>query len=255
MTTKAKTWVLLRGLAREHRHWGDFPEKLQRHFPGSQVVTPDLPGNGNHAGITSPANIRDMLLFLRKDIASVISRGPVHIIGLSMGGMLAIEWMSSFPEECAAGVLINTSLKGTSPHYHRLRPRNYHRTLYALFTRNRHAREKAILQMTSNLYPNAESLLRRWVSYTEENTVSSLNTLRQLIAASRYPIPRQKPDVPILLLSSQHDKLVNPRSSASIAQNWSLPLATHPLAGHDIPLDDPEWVCSEIEHWLSGKPL
>mgnify|MGYP001814276757 FL=1 len=255
MTTKLKTWVLLRGIAREHRHWEDFPGELQRHFPGSLVYTPDLPGNGKHAGITSPASIRDMLMFLRDDIASVISRGPVHIIGLSMGGMLAIEWMNSFPEECAAGVLINTSLKGISPHYHRLRPRNYQRFLYALFTRNRYARENTILQMTSNLYPHPEPLLQRWASYAEENTVSPLSTVRQLIAASRYPVPELKPDVPILLLSSQNDKLVNPQSSASLAQYWSLPLATHPLAGHDIPLDDPEWVCNRIEHWLSGKQL
>ena len=195
-----------------------------------------------------------MLLFLRKDIASVISRGPVHIIGLSMGGMLAIEWMNSFPEECAAGVLINTSLKGISPYYHRLRPRNYHRILYALFTRNTYAREKAILQMTSNLYPHPESLLEHWVSYAEENTVSQLSTLPQLYAASRYPVPRLKPDVPVLLLSSQNDKLVDPKSSVSLAKYWSLATATHPLAGHDIPLDDPDWVCNKIEHWLSGKP-
>lgn len=251
MTTKVKTWVLLRGLTREHRHWEDFPIKLQQYFPDAQVVTPDLPGNGNHADMTSPARIQDMMLFLREDIASIISCGPVHIIGLSMGAMVAIEWMKSFPEECVASVLINTSLKGASPFYHRLRPQNYYLILYSLFTGNKHSREKTILQMTSNLYPDTESLLQRWVSYAEENAVLQSNALRQLIAASRYRLPKLKPDVPILLLSSKNDKLVNPQSSVSLAQNWILPLATHPLAGHDIPLDDGDWVCEKINHWFA----
>ena len=42
MTDKVKTWVLLRGLAREHRHWEDFPEKLQQCFPDAQIITPNL---------------------------------------------------------------------------------------------------------------------------------------------------------------------------------------------------------------------
>ena len=132
MSNKVKTWVLLRGLTREHRHWEDFPEKLQQCFPGAQIITPDLPGNGDHADLISPTSIQDMMLFLRNDIASSIAGGPVHIIGLSMGAMVAIEWMKSYPQECAASILINTSLKGISPFYHRLRPENYYRILYSL---------------------------------------------------------------------------------------------------------------------------
>ncbi len=253
MTEKVKTWVLLRGLTREHRHWEDFPAKLQQCFPDAQIITPDLPGNGEHADIISPASIQDMMLFLRKDIASTIAGGPVHIIGLSMGAMVAIEWMKSYPQECAASILINTSLKGISPFYHRLRPENYYRMLYSLFTSNNYRREKMILQMTSTLYPDTEQLLQRWVSYAEENTVLASNALRQLLAASRYCSPKQKPNVPILLLRSKNDKLVNSQSSVSLAQSWLLPIETHPLAGHDLPLDDGDWVCQKINHWFANE--
>ena len=250
MSNKVKTWVLLRGLTREHRHWEDFPEILQQCFPGTQIITPDLPGNGDHADLISPTSIQDMMLFLRKDIASTIASGPVHIIGLSMGAMVAIEWMKYYPQECASSILINTSLKGISPFYHRLRPENYYRILYSLFTSNNYRREKMILQMTSNLYPNTEKLLQRWVSYAEENTVLPSNAFRQLLAASRYSVPRQRPSIPILLLSSKNDNLVNSQSSVSLAQNWLLPLETHPLAGHDLTLDDGDWACQKINHWL-----
>ncbi|MBG7609794.1 MAG: alpha/beta hydrolase [Anaerolineae bacterium] len=252
MSNTVKTWVLLRGLTREHRHWDDFTEKLQRCFPDTKIITPDLPGNGDHADLTSPASIRDMMLFLREDIASTITSGPVHIIGLSMGAMVAIEWMKSYPQECAASILINTSLKGINPFYHRLQPKNYCNILYSLFSSNIYRREKFILKLTSNLYPDTDPLLQRWVSYAEENTVLPSNALRQLLAASRYYAPKLKPDVPILLLRSKNDNLVNSKSSVTIAQKWLLPMKTHPLAGHDVPLDDGDWVCQKIHHWLAN---
>jgi alpha-beta hydrolase superfamily lysophospholipase len=124
-----------------------------------------------------------------------------------------------------------------------------------LFTSNDYSREKTILQMTSNLYPDSEQLLQRWVSYAKENKVSATNALYQLIAASRYRSPRSIPDAPILLLSSENDRLVNSRSSVSLAQNWSLPIAIHPSAGHDIPLDDADWVCENIRQWLAGEQV
>jgi pimeloyl-ACP methyl ester carboxylesterase len=253
MADKVKTWVLIRGLTREHRHWEDFPGKLQRCFPDTKILLPDLPGNGDHAGLSSPACIRDMLLSLREDIASELAAGPVHIIGLSMGAMVAIEWMKSYPHECAASILINTSLKGVSPFYHRLRPENYFRIFYSMVTSNHYRREKTILKMTSNLYPDTEQLLRRWVSYAQQSTVLPSNALRQLLAASRYRAPRLKPDVPILLLSSKNDNLVNSQSSVSLAGKWSLPLEIHPHAGHDLTLDDGDWVCQKISHWLADK--
>ncbi len=251
MSNKIKTWVLLRGLTREHRHWEDFPEKLRHCFPGTQIIAADLPGNGDHADLVSPSSIQDMMLFLRNDIASSIASGPVHIIGLSMGAMVAIEWMKSYPLECAASILINTSLKGVSPFYHRLRPGNYHRILYSLFTRDNYRREKTILQMTSNLYPETEQLLQRWVSYADENRVLPSNALRQLLAASRYCAPELRHDTPILLLCSENDNLVNSKSSVSLARKWSLPIETHPHAGHDIPLDDGDWVCQKIKQWIN----
>ena len=251
MSENVKTWVLLRGLTREHRHWEGFPAKLQRYFPSSNIITPDLPGNGKHADISSPKSIQEMILFLRNDIALDISSGPVHIIGLSMGAMVAIEWMRTYPNECAASVLINTSLKGISPFYHRLRPTNYYRILRSIFTGNSARREATILRMTSNLYTDTEQLIHRWQSYAAENTVTASNAFRQLIAASRYRAPEQKPTVPILLLSSKNDHLVNSQSSESIAQSWQLPSEIHPTAGHDIPLDDGDWVCEKITEWLN----
>ena len=55
------SWILLRGLTREARHWGAFTSLLAQRS-GEDVVTLDLPGSGEFAALPSPAlpiRIRD----------------------------------------------------------------------------------------------------------------------------------------------------------------------------------------------------
>jgi len=243
-------WVLLRGLSREARHWGEFPGIFKQYFPQSTFLTPDLPGNGVHHRIKSPTSITEIMEFVRDDIKIQSMQQPVNILALSMGAMLAIEWMKRYPNECHAGVLINTSIKGINPFKHRLRPENYGRIVKdILLYRDVKAKEQCILQLTSNL-PNQQSqLINDWTGFAQSAPVSHLNIFRQLIAASRYRAPEQKPEQPLLLLRSLSDRLVNSASSQAIAQHWDLPLLTHPEAGHDLPLDDPHWVCNNVKSW------
>jgi pimeloyl-ACP methyl ester carboxylesterase len=52
--------------------------------------------------------------------------------------------------------------------------------------------------------------------------------------------------VPLLLLASRGDALVDPRCSLAIAQRWACEIAMHPWAGHDLPLDDADWVVQQV---------
>lgn len=63
------TWILLRGLTRESRHWGDFPELLRAEITGARVIALDLPGNGDLNAMTSPATILDMASLCRAQLA------------------------------------------------------------------------------------------------------------------------------------------------------------------------------------------
>lgn len=49
-----RTWVLLRGLVREQRHWEQFPALLATQLPGDRVLCLDLAGNGVHWRQPSP---------------------------------------------------------------------------------------------------------------------------------------------------------------------------------------------------------
>ena len=70
------TWVLLRGLAREARHWGDFPAALQERTGASRVVALDLPGSGLRGAERSPITVEAMVAECRRALVRAGAPGP-----------------------------------------------------------------------------------------------------------------------------------------------------------------------------------
>jgi hypothetical protein len=61
------------------------------------------------------------------------------------------------------------------------------------------------------------------------------------------------------VLASTGDNLVSWRSSEAIAKRLSLPLKLNEgvgaaAAGHDLPLDQPQWVCDRINELVDTLP-
>jgi hypothetical protein len=55
---QGQNWLLLRGLARESAHWGDFIPLLEAIFPDANVTMLDLPGTGRFHKEVSPRTIK-----------------------------------------------------------------------------------------------------------------------------------------------------------------------------------------------------
>lgn len=242
-------WILLRGLTRESRHWGGFPEVLRQQCGGLDVAAIDLPGNGRLNDRESPLRVAGMAENCR---AQLVDRGlapPYYLLAMSLGAMVAVAWADRHPAELGGCVLINTSLRPFSPVHHRLRPRNY-LPLLDLLWRKRDAahREKTILRLTSS-HPERPQTLAEWTDYARQNPVSPRNALRQLLAAACYEAPPARPAPPVLVLASAQDRLVDPRCSRRLAARWNAAFAEHPTAGHDLPLDDPAWVAQQVGRW------
>ena len=247
------TWVLLRGLTRESRHWGEFPAVLQRQLGSVQVVALDQPGNGQLNAQASPTRVGEMAEACRVALRERGLEPPYHLLAMSLGAMVALAWANEHPEELQGCVLINTSLRTFSPWYQRLRPRNYGRVLGMALSRDLEANERTVLAMTTR-HPTVDktTLLAQWASWRRERPVSRANALRQLWAAARFGTPREAPEVPLLVLVSAADGLVDPRCSQRLAQAWGAEVRTHPTAGHDLPLDDAAWVAREVAAWIPG---
>ena len=248
------SWILLRGLMREQRHWGRFPGELSRALPDAVIVTPDLPGNGQRHTMRSPTNVAAMVEFCRQDLQARGVPKPYSLLALSLGGMVAVEWASRYPDEVARCVLINTSMRPYSRFHQRLRWQNYPAILKLLLNGGVESQERLILRLTSREGDAAErtGLLQRWLGYQREFPVTHKNALRQLWSAARFRAPPARPTVPLLVLASAGDQLVDHRCSANLARAWQTELHTHPTAGHDLPLDDGAWVAQAVAKWLAG---
>jgi pimeloyl-ACP methyl ester carboxylesterase len=247
MKVEQPTWVLLRGLTRERRHWGAFPAMLADACPGARVLPLDLPGNGALHLQPSPRSIETMAMHCRDALLHQGLAPPYRVLAMSMGAMVAIAWAARFPGEIDAAVLINTSVRPFSRPYQRLRPRNYASMLrIALADPKRVGAERLMLKMTSHRH--RDDARRR------ERPVSRANGLAQLWAAARFAAPLESPFSRLLLLTSAQDRLVDTRCSIALSRAWRCALRSHPSAGHDLPLDEPEWVVQEVARWCADAP-
>jgi pimeloyl-ACP methyl ester carboxylesterase len=177
---------------------------------------------------------------------------PYRLLALSLGAMVAVEWSERHPQDIEGLVLINTSLSQYNPFYQRLRPANYPALFRSLLFGTPVQREALILRLTSTRTRTTSQqgvLLDRWLSYAQECPISRSNILRQLRAAVTYRAAPTAPTVPVLLLTGQQDKLVDIECSRTLAKRWGCTIKLHPTAGHDLPLDDGDWVITQTRNW------
>lgn len=243
-------FLLLRGLMREQRHWGEFKDLMQKRFPESRIITPDIPGNGKNYRSLSPNSIVEITDSLRHELNRITDLRQINIIALSMGGMSAIDWMCRYPEEIRSAVLINTSARSFSPFFQRLRWQSY-LPVVLLIIQEPQRQENLILKLTSNLHTNDAELLRRWQSWRQQYPVSKKSAFNQLLASCAFKA-KQQPVQPVLIVSSKADQLVDYRCSLALHRAWRTDYLEHPTAGHDLPLDDPDWLVEKIDVWLTN---
>jgi pimeloyl-ACP methyl ester carboxylesterase len=250
----AAPWVLLRGLTREARHWGGFPQQFGEAFPGAPILCLDLPGNGKLNGLESPPSVEAMADWCHAELAKSGIAAPCRVLAMSLGAMVTVAWAQRHPDDIAAAVLISTSLRPFSPFHRRLRPANYPRLLRLIgLPAGEREIETAILQLTTRRQSDPDAVIGQWLQWRHENPVSRRNLLRQLLAAARYRAPPQRPLQRLLLLAGACDALVDPHCSSDLARAWDVPLHIHPDGGHDLPLDDGAWVLRQIGNWIDAR--
>lgn len=249
MSPREPPWLLLRGLTREAGHWGRFPDELRAARGGGTVLTPDLPGAGTRYREASPASIDTLVRAVRADHLARHGPGPVKLLGLSLGGLVAAHWLLTWPEEVAAAVVVNSSTRALSPFWQRLRPAAWP-ALAALAAMpgawGSAAAEARILALSSATPGRHVAVLADWAALSRHQPVRRLNALRQLWAAARAGLPAGRPASPVLVVASHGDGLVDPRCSAALARHWGCPIAWHPSAGHDLALDDGPWLAATV---------
>jgi pimeloyl-[acyl-carrier protein] methyl ester esterase len=256
-------WILLRGLAREARHWRDFPQLIEEEVletTGKRAIVSciDLPGSGRFSEMKCPLSVPAMAEFVREKYVEIRDRlnsegerpEHVYLVSLSLGGMIASSWLQRWPRDFDGAVMMNTSFRGFSSFHHRLRPQSLKHLVAILRTvKDPVECERHVLQMVSNRAEIHEEVAKEWAKIAMDRPVTVENFVRQLTAAGLYRASKTRPAVPLLLLSSEKDRMVNPRCSRAIARRWRCEMREHPEAGHDLTVDDAQWVAREIVQW------
>jgi pimeloyl-ACP methyl ester carboxylesterase len=251
-------WLLLRGLGREQRHWHEFPALLARRLGDADVLTMDLAGAGTERERLSHLSVQRLAADVMQRCKRLSQPGArVGVVGLSMGGMVALELAASGRPQIAASVLINSSSRASAT-FARMRPRAAPTLIGLLSPSAALTREKRVLKLTSRL-PCAVRCERARASahFALQRPMSRASFARQLLAAARFsPPPMEQMGTPLLFLSSRGDQLVDPRCSSDLARRYAAPHVQHSWAGHDLPLDDPDWVGGQIADWWArlSKP-
>ena len=247
-----RRWLLLRGLAREQRHWGEFPRIFQSASGAESVLCLDLPGTGTEHGRSSPGTIRGIM----EDVRGrwIRARGQDvdgwGVVAISLGGMVAQEWARRYPGEFDAAVLINSSTADGCRPWQRIRPVAFVGGVKALLDSDRVNRERIVLRWTTRLIQDREAVARAWAAFANERPPDRISALSQLLAAARFVAPRSL-DCPVLVVFSLSDEFTDPSCSRVIARRLGASWAAHPRAGHDLPLDDPEWLSLQIVQWAN----
>lgn len=247
-------WLLLRGLAREQRHWGGFPELLRSRLPGSKITCLDLPGAGTESARPSPTDLDAIVEDLRSRWSGAAAGGekPWGVIGISLGGMAALRWCDRYPGDFERAVVINSSAQNLSPPWERIRSQTLVAALPLLLERNPLKREEKILALTTALQGDKlPQVAIEWARIGAETRMRPKAVLSQLIAALGFRAPASV-RARLLFVAGMGDRFTSPRCSQRLSERLGAPLVTHPAAGHDLPLDSPDWLSSEIARWAGN---
>jgi pimeloyl-ACP methyl ester carboxylesterase len=250
-------WILMRGLVREQRHWGAFPEILAREL-GVRAHTIDLPGTGTQHGETCPSSVRGIAedvrarwLGLRALTERAHGATTWGLLGVSLGGMVSMAWASAHPGDFERVVLANTSASNAGMPWDRMKPRALLGVARSFFARDLVERERIVLDTTVRLLPAEErdALARRWAEYAAEAPVARATLGRQLFAATTFRAP-PRIEAPTLVIIGGQDPLAAPACGRALAARFGAPIELHPTAGHDIGTDAPEWFAARVRAWL-----
>lgn len=249
--------LLLRGLAREQRHWGLFPEVLQKECPKFKVHRLDLPGIGTESERPSPGSTLGIAKDLRERFLKLKSEssGPWACVSISLGSMVAMDWCARYLEDFQALIVMNTSAANVSPPWQRLQ----FRILPKMIMASQHAdpvqKERLILQCTTQMLNDEQEVYaQKWAALQMPRAQLVRTVSSQLRAAILFRLPSEL-KLPTLVMVSRQDQLTNPRCGQAIAKKLNLPLVQHPLAGHDLPLDDAKWTAREIFKFLTSTSM
>lgn len=246
---------LLRGLTRESGHWGQpFLDALKQQVPNARIFLLDLPGSGKYVDENASFDIKEMVDFMKVEVDSINAKydGDNLICATSLGGMLATEWVISYPNDFQGLVFIAASFKGICDLNERVQKQVRKDMFKVMFSKSIEEKEKLIVRINSNHPENYDSVTKVWVQVQQERPMKKKNIFKQAIAGMLYSTNGKKPEVPLMIIGSEGDRMVCATCTEKIHQEFGGTKVMHPDAGHGLPIDEPMWLAEQISIWINS---
>ncbi|MBZ0232748.1 MAG: alpha/beta hydrolase, partial [Deltaproteobacteria bacterium] len=122
MFTPTDRWIILRGLTREVGHWGEFAATLAAALPAAEIVPVELPGVGTLRERPWPGDIAAAMEDVRARAGRAADGTRTFVFGMSLGGMVTMEWAARHAGELAGIVVGASSARDLSRPWQRMRP-------------------------------------------------------------------------------------------------------------------------------------
>lgn len=260
--------LLVHGLGGDSLDWADLGARLRDRIDAYAL---DLPG----FGMSPPPTVGDVSLDAHARAVVHVARtmrGPVHLIGNSLGGAVATRVAAEHPELVRTLTLISPALPD-------LRPRlwSWQLTLTLLPLVGRRLVDAALHEdperlaaqvfrlcygdpaaVTDVQRAHEVELIRRRAGLAHATSVYR-SSLRSLVSAylqrgrRRLWLQAQQVGVPTLLIYGGRDKLVDPRLAQRAAREFPhAQLALLPALGHVAHIEQPDRVAEVVRHFLDG---
>ncbi len=247
--------LFLRGLMQDPGSLKNFADRLRTHAPHLNVHTLDLPGVGSEYRRVSPLSITAIRIDLAKRFHERIAQkkwpiGPWMIAGAGIEAMVAVDWASAESDLFRKLILMNPSSADSSRLADRFRYRARFPMLFGLFGGDRPLAVRSYLGAVSNRYRSndqkSKTIENDLVHSRHDRPPSPLTAFRHLVSASHFELPVDRPKAPTVVFASRGDRIAKPECAVRVAERLGASPIYHPWSGHDLTIDDPEWLARNV---------
>jgi 3-oxoadipate enol-lactonase len=248
-TEHSETVVLIHAVGYDLTYWDRQIEVLQADY---NVVAFDLPGHGNSPGKASDWSF-DYAAALVASLIEHVGIGPIHLVGISFGGMIAQATVLARPELVSTLTLIGTAC-----------------TFPSAVREGMKARAQTI--RTSGMAAVMQSSLERWyTATTREHRPDIIDRVCKTVLAddpetqaaiweivSNFEVRERLGEikVPTLVLVGEQDPSTPPSAALVLAEGISgAKVVVIPGASHLVTVEAPSEVNAALQAFLARARL